>query len=289
MLNDQRALVIANTSNNNSHNNNNNNIETDHGDQYDDQNQDQRDDHIRDIHALTPPRQPPSTNINRNRRRETWETSSHRSSSLSSEGGAPSENFTTMSREFNALVIAGSSIPTTTNNNGTSHEAEGTSHNNLGRIFEEENMEENNPLAIVADNNNIHLDPSPSPRAHGTTSGTSESSNMSVNQLQGEVTVHRVKKEEVESKINAWQTAKIAKVNNRFKREDAVINGWENEEVQKATSWMKKVEVCTPDFSVYIICLLRFFSQPLKSLKYIQMVKNILCCMHFYINNTNIY
>lgn len=237
MLNDQRAQVIANTSNNNT--TNNNNIETDHDDQYDDQNQDQdhREDHIRDIHALTPPRQPLSTNINRNRRRETWETSSHRSSSLSSEGGAPSENFTTMSREFNALVLAGSSIPTTNNNNGTNHAAEGTSHNNLGRIFEEEN----NPLAIVADNN-IHLDPSPSPGAHGTTSGTSESSNMSVSQLQGEVTVHRVKKEEVESKINAWQTAKIAQINNRFKREDAVINGWENEEVQKATSWMKKVE-----------------------------------------------
>lgn len=55
--------------------------------------------------------------------------------------------------------------------------------------------------------------------------------------------VQRVKKEEVESKINAWQNAKIAKINNRFKREDAVINGWESEQVQKASSWMKKVEV----------------------------------------------
>lgn len=232
MSNDQRALVLSS---------NNNNRENDHEDhQQDDQDQDQdqnhRDDHIRDIHALTPPR-PPAPPITR-RRREAWETSSHRSSSLSSELGVPSENFTTMSREFNALVLAGSSN-NNNNNNGTSHDGEGTINNNLGRIFEEETIvEENNPLAIVADNsnnNNYHLNPS-TPSPNNNLSGISQ---------QGEVLIHRVKKEEVESKISAWQTAKIAKINNRFKCEDAVINGWENEEVQKATSWMKKVEVCT--------------------------------------------
>lgn len=244
MSNDQRALVLSS---------NNNNRDNNHEDQ--DQNQNLRDDDIRDIHAMTPP-QPPvppiMTNINRGRRREAWETSSHRSSSLSSElGGVPSENFTTMSREFNALVLAGSSTnnnnnDNNNNNNDTSHEVEGTINNNLGRIFEEETIvEENNSLAIVADNtnnnnynnnNNVYLNPS-TPSPNNNLSGISQ---------QGEVIVHRVKKEEVESKISAWQTAKIAKINNRFKCEDAVINGWENEEVQKATSWMKKVEVCIP-------------------------------------------
>ncbi|KAL4575190.1 hypothetical protein LXL04_022032 [Taraxacum kok-saghyz] len=58
--------------------------------------------------------------------------------------------------------------------------------------------------------------------------------------------VSSVKKEEVESKVSAWQNAKIAKINNRFKRDDAIISGWENEQVQNSTSWMKKVEVkCT--------------------------------------------
>jgi hypothetical protein len=77
------------------------------------------------------------------------------------------------------------------------------------------------------------FDPVPSPRPGApTTSGS-----------QSEISVHLVKKEEVESKISAWQNAKVAKINNRFKREDAIINGWESEQVQKATSWMKKVEV----------------------------------------------
>ncbi|XP_020977422.1 uncharacterized protein LOC107635003 isoform X1 [Arachis ipaensis] len=66
-------------------------------------------------------------------------------------------------------------------------------------------------------------------------------------QVVEEVLVQRVKKEEVNAKISAWQNNWIAKINNRFKREDAVIKGWESEQVQKATSWMKKVEV----FSFY--------------------------------------
>ena len=59
----------------------------------------------------------------------------------------------------------------------------------------------------------------------------------------GMTSVQRVKREEVEAKITAWQTAKLAKINNRFKREDAVINGRVNEQVHKANSWMKKIEV----------------------------------------------
>lgn len=52
----------------------------------------------------------------------------------------------------------------------------------------------------------------------------------------------QVKKEEVETKVTAWQTAEVAKINNRFKREDVVINGWETEQVEKASAWLKKIE-----------------------------------------------
>lgn len=193
-------------------------------------NQDE-DEQIRDIHALTPPQPPP---VNRGRRREAWETSSHRSSLSVASEGALSENFTSMSREFSALVVAGSTFDHTSNN-----ETEGTINgNNLRRIGEEEMLEEeNNPLAIVPDNNPLDP-PVASPRRGATAIGGGSSTTSN----QTEISVQRVKKEEVDSKISAWQNAKVAKINNRFKREDAVINGWESEQVQKATSWMKKVE-----------------------------------------------
>ncbi|XAR68537.1 hypothetical protein NMG60_11003686 [Bertholletia excelsa] len=189
---------------------------------------DHDDDHIRDIHALTPLPPPPGRQTGR--RREAWETSSHRSSSMSvGSEGASSENFTSMSREFNALVLAGSSLG---NNNGNDNETGQGNENNLARIGEEaENLEETNPLAIVPDSN-----PLPSPRRSPTGGSLAVAGNHA------EVSVQRVKREEVETKISAWQTAKIAKINNRFKREEAVINGWETEQVQKATSWMNKVE-----------------------------------------------
>lgn len=207
MLNDQRAS-------------------TSHGQD----NQDE-DEQIRDIHALTPPQPPP---VNRGRRREAWETSSHRSSLSVASDGALSENFTSMSREFSALVVAGSTFDHASNN-----ETEGTINgNNLRRIGEEDMLEEeNNPLAIVPDNNPLDP-PVASPRRGATAIGGGSSTTSN----QTEISVQRVKKEEVDSKISAWQNAKVAKINNRFKREDAVINGWESEQVQKATSWMKKVE-----------------------------------------------
>jgi len=201
---------------------------------------------IREIHALTPPP----------RREPNWETHthSHHSSSVSIEGGS-SENFS-VSREFSALVLAGSSIdhsnatPSTMSVN-MMHGNEGgvnssinnnsSNSNNLGRIGEDEllMMEETNPLAIVADTNPLEAVSAASPPRRGGNSSSSASG-----AAVSEVTVQRVRKEEVEAKITAWQNAKVAKINNRFKREDAVINGWENEQVQKATSWMKKVEVC---------------------------------------------
>ncbi|KAJ6756307.1 hypothetical protein OIU79_028668 [Salix purpurea] len=181
---------------------------------------------VRDIHALTPPHPPPRNH--------------HGSYSMSSDG-ASTENFTTMSREFNALVIAGSAIGTsnTANNSSSGH----NEFNDIGsttllsRIGEDDDVpEETNPLAIVPDNN--PLDPEPSSRMlRSALVDGSDGGDAGV-----EVSVQRVKKEEVETKITAWQNAKIAKINNRFKREDAIINGWESEQVQKSTSWMKKVE-----------------------------------------------
>ncbi|XP_023522006.1 remorin 4.1-like isoform X1 [Cucurbita pepo subsp. pepo] len=193
------------------------------------------DDQIRDIHALTSP-QPPPVTANRNRRGEAWETTSQRSTSMASEGGS-SENFTSMSREFNALVIAGAEIGDDYRHDRPINEAP----NNLSRIREEEYTpeEEMNPLAIVPDGHPFDDRLAPlaisrqENRRGGGGSGTAATR---------EISLHMVKKEEVETKISAWQNAKIAKINNRFKREDAVISGWEREQVQKASSWMKKIE-----------------------------------------------
>ncbi|ESW34231.1 hypothetical protein PHAVU_001G135500 [Phaseolus vulgaris] len=190
------------------------------------ENHEEEDEQVREIHALTPPHPPPP-------RGRPWDTiHTHRSSSLSvasTDGGtSSSDNFTTMSREFSALVLAGSTIDPDNNHNPTPINQNNV-NNNLGRIREEELMEETNPLAIVPDNH--PLDPLPS-SVRGGGGGAREE----------HVSVQRVKKEEVDTKISAWQNAKVAKINNRFKREDAVINGWESEQVQKASSWMKKVE-----------------------------------------------
>ncbi|CAK9322818.1 unnamed protein product [Citrullus colocynthis] len=192
------------------------------------------DDQIRDIHALTSP-QPPPVTVNRNRRGEAWETASQRSTSIASEGSSSSENFTSMSREFNALVIAGAEIGDGFRHDRSINEAP----NNLSRIGEEEDNTmpevETNPLAIVPDGHPFddHLAPS---------SAISRQENGGGAAVNREISLQMVKKEEVETKISAWQNAKIAKINNRFKREDAVISGWEREQVQKASSWMKKIE-----------------------------------------------
>jgi len=140
------------------------------------------------------------------------------------------ENFTTISREFNALVIAGSSMENNELMTRDVTQREDERQDELMRIHEDtDHEEETNPLAIVPDQYpGSGLDP-------GSDNGPGQSRVGS--------TVQRVKREEVEAKITAWQTAKLAKINNRFKREDAVINGWFNEQVNKANSWMKKIEV----------------------------------------------
>lgn len=169
---------------------------------------------IREIHALNPPQAPPS----RGRARDPWDAASHRSTSLSV---SEVENFTSMSREFNAMVVAGSNLQI------DAAAADGTS--SLGRIGEDV-LEETNPLAIVPDNN----PPFPSPRRPFSSSSS----------VADEVSVHRVKKDEVTAKISAWQGVEVAKINNRFKRVDVTINGWESEQIERATALFKKIEVC---------------------------------------------
>ncbi|KGN59395.1 remorin 4.1 [Cucumis sativus] len=196
--------------------------------------EDNEDVQIRDIHALTSP-QPPPVNANRNRRGEAnWETTSQRSTSIVSEASSSSENFTSMSREFNALVIAGAEIGDGYRHDRSINEAP----NNLSRIGEEEDTTpevETNPLAIVPDGHPFD--------DLTTSSAISRTENRDGGAAATrEISLHMVKKEEVETKISAWQNAKIAKINNRYKREDAVISGWEREQVQKASSWMKKIE-----------------------------------------------
>ncbi|XP_043721786.1 remorin 4.1-like [Telopea speciosissima] len=174
---------------------------------------------IRDIHPLTPPRPllplpPPPNGAHRT---DSWETGSNISG----------ENFTTMSREFNALVLAGATIDNTNSENDSGHNA---SNNNLSRIGEDDEIpEETNPLAIVPDNS--------SPLNH--TNGSSSATGGFTEEI---TSLQMVKKGEIDSKISAWQTAKIAKINNRFKREDAIIKGCQSEQVQKAQSGLKKVE-----------------------------------------------
>ncbi|XP_074592361.1 remorin 4.1-like isoform X2 [Curcuma longa] len=169
---------------------------------------------FRDIHALGSANSHPS----RGRRGDHWEGGSVRSSaslSVGSVDGASEGGFTSMSREFNALVVAGSNLQQQQNDGGGGAAAD----EQLTRIGEDE-LEETNPLAIVPDNN-----PFPSPRRPPTVGG-GESSSTAVDG----VPVHVVKKEEAESKIAAWQIAEVAKINNRFKREEVTINGWESDQ-----------------------------------------------------------
>ncbi|CAM8939154.1 unnamed protein product [Rhodiola kirilowii] len=161
---------------------------------------------IREIHALQP-----------RGHREPWDTSSHVSSAMASD----TDNFTTISREFSALVVAGSAI----RHDPDQHQ---NSNNMLAIIGEgrDEVPQETNPLTIVHQQH-INMQQPLASRERI---------------VAGETCVQRVKRKEIESKITAWQNAKVAKINNRFKREDAIIGGWENGQFERASASMKKVE-----------------------------------------------
>uniref|UniRef100_A0ACD5V0C9 Uncharacterized protein n=1 Tax=Avena sativa TaxID=4498 RepID=A0ACD5V0C9_AVESA len=211
---------------------------------------------FRDIHAVSPPRAPTSSSYRRSRpgSRDSWGSAAgaggSRHTSIRSVGSdtAPSEPFPSMSREFSAMVAAAASVNAASaaaaaaNNGNSEHAANGAGDvDALGRIREEE-LEETNPLAIVPDSN-----PIPSPRRATTPrlapGGEVVVAGAGAGAGQGdEVSVGQVKKEEVECKIAAWQIAEVAKVNNRFKREEVVINGWEGDQVEKASAWLNKYE-----------------------------------------------
>jgi hypothetical protein len=207
---------------------------------------------FRDIHAVSPPRAPRSSyRRSRPGSRDSWGSAAgaggSRHTSIRSIGSdtAPSEPFPSMSREFSAMVAAAASVNAASASaaaaaaNGNEHMANGAGDvDGLGRIGEEE-LEETNPLAIVPDNN-----PIPSPRRAMTPRPVTGGEVVVAGAEQGDgVSVGQVKKEEVECKIAAWQIAEVAKVNNRFKREEVVINGWEGDQVEKASAWLNKYEV----------------------------------------------
>jgi hypothetical protein len=200
---------------------------------------------FRDIHALTPPPSQPSSY--RRGRGGSWGSAAggSRHTSIRSVGSetAPSELFPTMSREFSAMVAAAAHANAAANGSGSDTERDVDA---MGRIGEGEELEETNPLAIVPDSN-----PIPSPRRGPPTPGAdgalvgagADGHGHAGGGGEGGVSVGQVKKEEVESKIAAWQIAEVAKLNNRFKREEVVINGWEGDQVEKASAWLKKYEV----------------------------------------------
>ncbi|CAN8254418.1 unnamed protein product [Cochlearia groenlandica] len=187
---------------------------------------------VRDIHTTT------STELSRPQQRGGLGPLSPAISVNFSDGASSAgENFTTVSREFNALVIAGSSMDNNNNNDNINNQS--VSHrdviNELTRIGEDEDGggEDTNPWAIVPDGYD---------NRSGSENIVTMTSSGGENRMVTTASVQRVKRDEVEAKITAWQTAKVAKINNRFKRQDAVINGLLNEQVHKANSLMKKIE-----------------------------------------------
>jgi hypothetical protein len=181
---------------------------------------------VREIQPLTVP--PPFTPPTRagSGVSTAWDTASTSHRSLTSE-----EQFMTMSREFTAMVAAGAGTGADTPNNNNPPAAD-----QLTSIGEDE-LEEHNPLAIVPDSGRPFATPG------GSGSGSRARLDLEVVPAAGPpVEAKQVKKEEVETKVSAWQTAEVAQINNRFKREEVVINGWETEQVDKACAWLKKIE-----------------------------------------------
>ncbi|KAM3213617.1 hypothetical protein ACQJBY_066180 [Aegilops geniculata] len=169
---------------------------------------------FRDIHpspAPAPLRQP------------SWDVASQRSLSSYSDEQFMSSS---MGREFTAMVDAGGAPadPCPGRDSGA-----GNNELQLARIGEHEPVPETetNPLAIVADTGR----PLPAAPAQSSSSCAAEV-----------VEVRQVKKEEAEAKVAAWQAEEVAKINNKFKREEVVINGWENQQIHTATTYLSKIE-----------------------------------------------
>uniref|UniRef100_A0A0D9WWR1 Remorin C-terminal domain-containing protein n=1 Tax=Leersia perrieri TaxID=77586 RepID=A0A0D9WWR1_9ORYZ len=139
-------------------------------------------------------------------RQPSWDAASHRS--LSSSG----DQFTSMSREFTAMVAAAGA-----------DDADDDLINplQLGRIGEEHEL---------------------APPASTTTADETSSTNTLPAGAVPTTTAAAVRKEEVEAKVAAWQAEEVAKINNKFKREEVVINGWETQQIHKSTASLAKIE-----------------------------------------------
>ncbi|KAK8933252.1 hypothetical protein KSP39_PZI015361 [Platanthera zijinensis] len=57
------------------------------------------------------------------------------------------------------------------------------------------------------------------------------------------LSVESTRREEVETKISAWEEEEVSRITNRFQRQKAIIDGWEGEQVEKASACLKKLEV----------------------------------------------
>ncbi|KAM0927900.1 hypothetical protein ACQ4PT_002142 [Festuca glaucescens] len=194
---------------------------------------------VREIQSMTVP--PPFTPPTRagSGVSTAWDTASTSHRSVTSE-----EQFMTMSREFTMVAAgagAGTGAATPNNNNNPGSGAyDGAGADQLTSIGEDE-LEEHNPLAIVPDSGRPFANQGSSRGGSG--SGRAARLDLEVVPAAGPpVEAKQVRKEEVETKVSAWQTAELAQINNRFKREEVVINGWETEQVDKACAWLKKIE-----------------------------------------------
>jgi hypothetical protein len=160
-------------------------------------------------------------------RQPSWDVASQRSMSSYSD-----QHFmASMSREFTAMVDAG----------GNPGPGESSNDLQLARIGEHEPERETNPLATVAD------------------PGCPTSEEV--------VEVRQVKKEEAEAKVAAWQAEEVAKINSKFKREEVVINGWESQQINKATTYLSKIEVCNIVKSIDSILIIRSLVRSITRLK----------------------
>ncbi|XP_034577267.1 remorin 4.1-like [Setaria viridis] len=128
-----------------------------------------------------------------------------------------------MNREFTTMVAVGATMQTGPNaNSGSGYD--NSAVDKLTSIGEDE-LKETKSLAIVPDSHPI------------ATPATSKASGLEVVPAgpppppPAHVEASQVKKEKVETKVTAWQTLEVAKINNRFEREEVVINRWETEQV----------------------------------------------------------
>uniref|UniRef100_A0A0D6R756 Remorin C-terminal domain-containing protein n=1 Tax=Araucaria cunninghamii TaxID=56994 RepID=A0A0D6R756_ARACU len=78
-------------------------------------------------------------------------------------------------------------------------------------------------------------------RGYGSTSSSAGRNSKDV-PTPKQLALQKVKRDKIEAKAVAWEEAKNAAVDNRYKREDSIVTAWENEQKVQASIKMKKVE-----------------------------------------------